>query len=138
MKLEPSEIRARRHAARLTQSEAAERIGVGLRTYGAWEAGETSPQSLNLGRLVEALPAVPEPAPNAESSQGTEPSQSTAPAGTSGVLLENATFEQVMARLVDIHNDSLKTSLRAMIRHQDVRPDLRGHDVIEGPLLGSA
>lgn len=47
------EIKAARERARLTQAQLAERIGVGLRTVGNWERGETVPK--NRMAALEAL-----------------------------------------------------------------------------------
>lgn len=55
------EIKAARERARMTQQQLAARIGVGLRTVGNWERGETVPQ--NRMAALEALfvdaPATP-------------------------------------------------------------------------------
>lgn len=47
------EIKAARERAKLTQAQLASRIGVGLRTVGNWERGETVPK--NRMAALEAL-----------------------------------------------------------------------------------
>lgn len=53
-----SQIKAARERAQLTQQQLAERLGVGLRTVGNWERGETVPK--NRMAAIEALLGEPD------------------------------------------------------------------------------
>ena len=48
------QIRRAREALRMTQQELADELGVGLRTIGRWERGESAPRSA-MGALTRAL-----------------------------------------------------------------------------------
>lgn len=56
----PQRLRARREAAGLTQTDAAARVGVTLRTWQRWEAGETRGALGHLPAMAKALGTTPE------------------------------------------------------------------------------
>lgn len=96
------EIRRRREARGLTQQELAAKIGVGLRTIGNWERGESVPKN-RMGMLREFFgmneaDQSTDPRPRSPSS----PSFSAAPATGNGVALRadaNAiTFDRVTSQ----------------------------------------
>ncbi|GHC27044.1 MULTISPECIES: helix-turn-helix transcriptional regulator [Streptomyces rochei group] len=58
----PPERRAIREAAGLTQAQVASAIGVSKQAIGLWESGLRTPRGPLLGRYVEALRAMQEPA----------------------------------------------------------------------------
>lgn len=55
MKTLPAKLRAFRRSRALSQSAAAERLGVPLKTLQAWEQGARKPRSLALAQLLQLL-----------------------------------------------------------------------------------
>jgi|LGOV01.1.fsa_nt_gb transcriptional regulator with XRE-family HTH domain len=51
----PDQIKKRRHAKKLTQIEAAIKIGVSISSYRLWEQGGVKPSPENEARLIEVL-----------------------------------------------------------------------------------
>lgn len=51
----PERLRARRDDLGLAQEEVARRVGVAVRVYARWEAGETEPRAKHLRRLAQVL-----------------------------------------------------------------------------------
>ena len=81
----PARIRAARYRANLSQAELAQRIGASRRSVANWEIGGSAPQGRYAAQLDRVL----------------NDTTATDPAGA-GVLLADATFEQALARLVDL------------------------------------
>lgn len=103
-----SEIRARRATKGWTQQRLADELGVVRRTVSAWEAG-TSPQGRHIGLLEQVLgDTEPEPA---------DP----------GPLLAEASFPQVLNRMVDLYNDVARASIDRVLRVEDTPPAADAH-----------
>lgn len=122
-----AEIKARRVAKGWTQQQLADAIaavrGQPCRRKNVinWETGAATPQDRWFGAFEQVLGDV-EP----DAQRPTDPP------------LSQATFPQVLNRLVDLHNDVARASLDRVLRVEDapLPPDFEhDHDIVEGPYI---
>lgn len=116
-----TEIRRRRQLLNMTQSGLAKELGAGLRTIQDWENNKTSPSGQRLARLHDIL-QLPEDIPSA----------------VEGIALADAGFDQVLLRLVEIHNEQRRQlGQPPLLQIGDITlpHDLPEHDRVAGPDL---
>jgi DNA-binding XRE family transcriptional regulator len=120
----PTEIKRRRELLGMTQSELAARVGASRRTVVDWENGKSKPQGRFYTRLVEVL----------------DPSDTTAPPPSDGLLLKDAGFVDVVNRLVELYQEAERGSILGLRIEDGSLPANfdEAHHVTRGPQIESA